>query len=205
MSSLFLLLSRQVGAAAAAVACRKSRGAPRPSELGRSQTERMLSILCCVPAYAWGIRAARPALRVRANLDDDPGIRLVPPREWSTPKPAGWTRFVCFSDTHGLHDQIPSGHQPAGDVLLHAGDFTCIGRHEQVESFGLWTAGYPCTDKVVIAGNQDSTFDEQYYTARGAERHGERPYDCTLARGLLAGTGCTYLQDELVEVKQPSL
>ena len=157
--------------------------------------------MCCVPAYAWGIRAARPALRARANLDDDPGIRLVPPREWSTPKPAGWTRFVCFSDTHGLHDQIPSGHQPAGDVLLHAGDFTCIGRHEQVESFGLWTAGYPCTDKVVIAGNHDITFDEQYYTARGAERHGERPYDCTLARGLLAGTGCTYLQDELVEVQ----
>lgn len=153
-----------------------------------------------------GMLILRPALRARASLGDDPGIRVVPPREWSATKPAGWTRFVCFSDTHGLHEQIPSAHQPAGDVLLHAGDFTSYGRHEQVENFGLWMKGYPCTDKVVIAGNHDITFDEQYYTARGAERHGERPYDCTLARGLLAGTGCTYLQDELVEVrKQPSL
>jgi len=126
------------------------------------------------------------------------GIRMVAP-PWTEPKLEGWTRFVCFSDTHGLHGQIPKKHLPAADVLLHAGDFTNTGELEQVESFSSWLEAYPAAHKVVIAGNHDITFDEYYYTCRGALRfHPRREYDCTKARGLL--TGCTYLQDSAIEV-----
>ena len=65
------------------------------------------------------------------------GIRIVSP-PFTEPKPEGWTRFVCFSDTHGLHDSIPEEHRPAADVLLHGGDFTNTGELEQVESLGKW-------------------------------------------------------------------
>ena len=173
---------------------------PKVASTARRSTE-MLAGSICSGYTPRKVQAVRPALRVKACLDAPPAIQLVPQSAWLTPKPdVSWTRFVCFSDTHGLHEKIPAANQPAGDVLLHAGDFTATGRHEQVESFGRWVARYPCTDKVVIAGNHDITFDEHYYNATGADRfHEGKPYDCTQARRLLSG--CTYLQDELAEVQ----
>lgn len=126
------------------------------------------------------------------------GIRLVSDVE-AEAKPDGWTRFVCFSDTHGLHDQIPRKHCPAADVLLHGGDFTNTGELEQVDSFDKWLKAYPAKHKVVIAGNHDTTFHEDYYLQRGATRfHRSAPYDCQHARGLLAS--CIYLEDSGAEV-----
>lgn len=53
---------------------------------------------------------------------------------------------------------------------------------------------------MVIAGNHDVTFDEDYYLARGARRfHKGKPYDCSKARGLLKS--CTYLEDSSIEVR----
>ena len=77
------------------------------------------------------------------------GIRLIDPVA-PPPKPEGWTRFVCFSDTHGKHDQIPAEHRPAADVLLHAGDFTNTGEFEQIESFDRWLQQYPAEHCIVI-------------------------------------------------------
>lgn len=115
------------------------------------------------------------------------------------PKAKGHTRFVCFSDTHGLHDLIPKTHRPVGDVLLHAGDFTNTGEAEQVKSFGDWLSAYPARETVVIAGNHDITFHDSYYKARGARRfHASGAYDCSKVRKLL--TGCTYLEDTATEV-----
>merc|ERR1719183_1263703 len=58
------------------------------------------------------------------------GARRVRAPE-SERKPEGWTRFVCFSDTHGKHDAISKHHYyPEADVLLHAGDFTMTGELE---------------------------------------------------------------------------
>ena len=44
----------------------------------------------------------------------------------------GMVRFVCISDTHGMHERIPC--VPAGDVLIHAGDITNTGEPEQFAS-----------------------------------------------------------------------
>ncbi|CAK9077151.1 unnamed protein product [Durusdinium trenchii] len=127
------------------------------------------------------------------------GAHVVPP-PWREERKEGWTRFVCFSDTHNLHGMIPQEHMPPGDVLLHAGDFTDSGELEQVESFNQWLERYPAEVKVVIAGNHDVTFDEDYYLARGARRfHKGKPYDCSKARGLLKS--CTYLEDSSIEVR----
>lgn len=126
------------------------------------------------------------------------GIRVVA-YPWTEKKPDGWTRFVCFSDTHGLHGSIPRRHRPPADVLLHAGDFTNTGELEQVKSFAGWLKAYPCTHRVVIAGNHDVTFHEEYYRQRGARRfHGNAPYDCRKAKRLLAK--CIYLEDAAAEV-----
>jgi len=131
----------------------------------------------------------------------------------SEPKPEGWTRFVCFSDTHGKHGAISKHHYPEADVLLHAGDFTNTGELEVVESFNNWLEAYPAKHKVVVAGNHDITFHQEYYMDRGAERFHRvavpdldgstinievKPVDCSKARGLLKG--CIYLEDEAFEV-----
>jgi predicted phosphodiesterase len=100
-------------------------------------------------------------------------------------------------------------------VLLHAGDFTNSGELEEVESLNKWLEAYPAKHKVIIAGNHDITFDEQYYMDRGAERfHRQavpdpdgatisfkvKPYDCSKARGLLTASGNIYLEDNLIDV-----
>jgi len=114
-------------------------------------------------------------------------------------KPEGWVRFACFSDTHGLHDEIPREHCPPVDVLLHAGDFTNTGEVEQVRSFAEWLRNYPAAQKIVIAGNHDVTFEKPYYE-RMWQRYHPEPYDCQEAKAALVDSGaCTYLEDELTE------
>jgi len=140
------------------------------------------------------------------------GVRLVRNPE-AEAKPEGWTRFVCWSDTHGRHDAVPKHGYPEADVLLHAGDFTNAGEKEQIESFSNWLDAYPAKHKVVVAGNHDITFHEEYYLDRGAARfHRQaipdtsraainfevKPYDCSECRGLLGNH--IYLEDSAVEV-----
>jgi len=128
------------------------------------------------------------------------GARVVPPDLWQEEKLAGWTRFVCFSDTHGLHDQIPRKHYVKADVLLHAGDFTNTGEVEQVKSLANWLKAYPASHKVVIAGNHDITFQPSYYE-RAWPRFHKEPYDCEAARNALVDSGCcTYLEDDAIDV-----
>lgn len=52
-----------------------------------------------------------------------------------TPKPPGYTRFVCVSDTHSRTDSI---QMPYGDVFIHAGDFTELGLPSEVKKFNDW-------------------------------------------------------------------
>lgn len=123
------------------------------------------------------------------------GLQLV--ADPSQPKPEGWTRFVCFSDTHGLHSNIPAQHIIPGDVLIHAGDFSDTGQLEQIVSFSQWLKEYPCTHKVVIAGNHDITFHEDYYHRAWRRFHRDQ-YDCRTVRASL--TNCIYLEDSPAEV-----
>lgn len=69
-------------------------------------------------------------------------------------------KLVVISDTHGQHSICKS--IPNGDVLIHCGDFTNIGEHEQVEDFIHWFAGHPHKFKIFIAGNHDRSFDVKF-------------------------------------------
>ena len=67
-------------------------------------------------------------------------------------------KIVAISDTHGLHRQVIL---PAGDILIHAGDFTRLGRSKEIHSFHKWLLE---TEKrfdrvIVIAGNHDLSFE----------------------------------------------
>ena len=44
-------------------------------------------------------------------------------------------RVVCVSDTHNAHRDL---QLPAGDVLIHAGDFTQFGKEEHASDFNDW-------------------------------------------------------------------
>ena len=73
-------------------------------------------------------------------------------------------RIVCISDTHGMHDAL---ELPAGDVLVHAGDMTAMGRPDQVAAFGEWLQTQSYAHKVVIAGNHDWMFVDDRERAVG--------------------------------------
>lgn len=88
-------------------------------------------------------------------------------------------RLVVISDTHTHHDAIEI---PAGDVLVHAGDFTRRGSFDDLVTFDAFLERLPHVHKIVIAGNHDFCFEE----------HPER------SRSLL--TNAIYLQDEAVEI-----
>lgn len=64
-----------------------------------------------------------------------PHVQMVDPVPHDAPKPPGYTRFVCISDTHSRTDPI---QMPYGDVLIHAGDFTELGLPSEVKKFNEW-------------------------------------------------------------------
>ena len=88
-------------------------------------------------------------------------------------------RLVLISDTHGQHRKFDI---PEGDVLIHAGDFMWSGRnYEEIIDFDVWLGSLPHKHKIVIAGNHDILFEQQYS-----------------ARNHL--TNATYLQDSGIEI-----
>jgi hypothetical protein len=80
-------------------------------------------------ALALGAKARR--LTRSTHVQQNPGALLTPSvrvydvydDENPPPHPgAGWTRFVCLSDTHSRRFPVPPG-----DVLLHSGDLSAHG------------------------------------------------------------------------------
>ena len=78
-------------------------------------------------------------------------------------------RITHISDTHNKHNQL-NGKLPGGDILIHSGDITSIGRKDEVERFIKWFNGIDnYTHKIFIAGNHDLVFDrEELYRDKAA-------------------------------------
>jgi len=112
------------------------------------------------------------------------------------PKPEGATRFVCISDTHDRHSFIKV---PPGDVLLHAGDFSFTGTKPEVERFNQFLKALPHKYKVVIAGNHEVTFEEDYYQNHWRRYHA-KPEDTTQVKSLLK-ENCIYLEDTEIVIE----
>lgn len=61
-------------------------------------------------------------------------------------------KLTIISDTHNQHDQLDL---PLTDVLIHAGDFTSMGRINEIENFFNWFKSQPHEHKIFVAGNHD--------------------------------------------------
>ncbi|XP_070710211.1 metallophosphoesterase domain-containing protein 1 [Pempheris klunzingeri] len=132
-----------------------------------------------------------------------PHVHMVDPMPHDTPKPPGFTRFVCISDTHSRTDAI---QMPYGDVFIHAGDFTELGLPSEVKKFNDWLGTLPYDIKIVIAGNHELTFDQEfmadlikqdfYYFPSASKL---KPENYENVQSLL--TNCIYLQDSEVTVR----
>ncbi|MFC1679413.1 metallophosphatase domain-containing protein [Elusimicrobiota bacterium] len=91
-------------------------------------------------------------------------------------------RIVCIADTHSRYEGLEI---PDGDILIHAGDLTSLGRPAEVVEAADFLQRLPHRHKIVIAGNHDFLF----------EREPEK------AEAVIARSGCTYLLDTEVEVE----
>ncbi len=92
------------------------------------------------------------------------------------------TRIVCISDSHCKHKQLDP--LPDGDILIHAGDISMIGKIWKVESFLRWFDKQAFSNKIFVAGNHDWLFQK----------------DPGLAQQLVNETDTVdYLQDSMIE------
>jgi len=77
-------------------------------------------------------------------------------------------KIVCISDTHGMHEKI--GALPEGDILIHAGDFSVEGFKapglEELMTLNHWLEEQAHRHKLLIAGNHDFVFQEDYHNAK---------------------------------------
>ncbi|CAG8600774.1 1378_t:CDS:2 [Cetraspora pellucida] len=112
-------------------------------------------------------------------------------------KPApDWTRFVCVSDTHNKVS-LETYHVPEGDVLLHSGDLTEVGKLDQIKTAVNWIKSLPHKHKIVIAGNHDSTLDKPFYEEYWSKfHHYKENSDDAIDMIRNAGHGIVYLEDE---------
>ncbi len=89
-------------------------------------------------------------------------------------------KIICISDTHNLHKDLKI---PDGDILIHAGDMTCVGGINEIKEFNEWLGTLPHRHKIVIAGNHDLFLD----------------YVPSMAKALI--TKAIYLNDSGVEIE----
>lgn len=114
--------------------------------------------------------------------------------------------IASISDTHGEHLGMPE-QIPECDILVHAGDFSMTGTEKVVNSFVEWLLSLlkdkRCQHIVVITGNHDRTFHEDYYHKTGAARFFrrlvEKPNEVKESL-IKAHERIHYLEDESIEL-----
>lgn len=88
----------------------------------------------------------------------------------TTSSPPQTATVVCLSDTHNFLCR----DLPAGDVLIHAGDFTTTGMKAQVLPFLDWFQAQPHAVKVLIPGNHETTLHKEFYDRHWRDFHGRK-------------------------------
>jgi len=66
-------------------------------------------------------------------------------------------RITFISDTHSKHNEL-NDRLPGGDVLVHCGDISNLGRLSEIENFLKWFEAQDYEHTVFIAGNHDFGF-----------------------------------------------
>jgi Icc-related predicted phosphoesterase len=78
-------------------------------------------------------------------------------------------RIVFLSDTHGAKLSHPV---PEGDLLIHCGDFSKLGKEKELLAFSEWFFACPHRHKIFIAGNHDLMFEKDPALARSLVSEG---------------------------------
>jgi hypothetical protein len=94
-------------------------------------------------------------------------------------------RITHISDTHNKHNQL-NGKLPGGQLLIHSGDISSLGREYEVESFIKWFGKQDYMYKVFVAGNHDMSFDREMLLRDKLahfEGRGRTEYDTECAEG----------------------
>mmetsp|Transcript_132340 Transcript_132340/g.197196 ORF Transcript_132340/g.197196 Transcript_132340/m.197196 type:complete len:389 (+) Transcript_132340:122-1288(+) len=132
----------------------------------------------------------------RDSLSQDPDLawdaikekqEFMEPLQSSNKKPPNSTRIVCMSDTHGKHREI---HLPAGDLLIHGGDFTKSGEPGNIRDLDRFFGEAHFEEIICIAGNHDMTMHPEFYD-RNWERFHKQKFQSSKTRF----DNCTYLED----------
>uniref|UniRef100_A0A0K0EV95 Metallophos domain-containing protein n=1 Tax=Strongyloides venezuelensis TaxID=75913 RepID=A0A0K0EV95_STRVS len=142
-------------------------------------------------------------------LKDKRPVRNVRQMKLDTPIRPDALRFVCIGCTHGTH--LNPKKIPPGDVLIVCGDFTSCGLPREVKSFDDNLAQLKHPFKIVVAGNHECTFDENFMKINSSSI--TDPKEGALKHALNAAlsaakiinpktllTHCMYLQDSLLEL-----
>lgn len=75
------------------------------------------------------------------------------------------SRLTFISDTHGRHYN-KNLIIPEGDIIIHCGDVSKIGRQEEIEAFADWFGSLPYKHKIMTPGNHDFLFEKNYNIAK---------------------------------------
>lgn len=69
--------------------------------------------------------------------------------------------LTFISDTHGLHH-----HEdliiPDGDIIVHCGDVSNVGKINEIEGFLNWFSSLPYKNKIMVPGNHDFGFERSF-------------------------------------------
>lgn len=109
-------------------------------------------------------------------------------------------RIIIISDTHGLHNNME--HElPDGDVLIHAGDCTNVGKEREIEEFVYWYQNIKKFDtKIFIAGNHDFGFEKYDGYRNSNESHWLQNL---INEENLSQSNVTYLHDSELVIASP--
>lgn len=96
-------------------------------------------------------------------------------------------KITFISDTHGKHREL-NEQLPGGDVLVHCGDISNVGRLSEIENFLKWFEQQDYDHTIFIAGNHDFGFQNPDPAIHNA------------ITDLLDSYAVTYLQDSSVTI-----
>jgi len=72
-------------------------------------------------------------------------------------------RIVIISDTHNRHSRVTL---PKGDILIHCGDATGVGKISEITSFRKWFKAQPFRYKIFTMGNHEVSFEDNFTIAK---------------------------------------